>query len=167
MVLSKDGLAAIGEVAAVYSQMELFAAMSVWHSLGLERGVGSILTATLGLKQRLEWVISLGQRNGITEADIASLAAIELEFSKSAGLSQRRNGVVHAVWMTDQPDHTKPRKAFPLTFARSGKATLNANVTSEAIHQIAVDIVAQMQPLQQMLKRLGALKYLDFGPPPT
>jgi hypothetical protein len=62
LVLSDEGLAAIGALTATYSQMELYAAVAVWHALGLRGYDGTILTAGLSLRQRLDLVIALGER---------------------------------------------------------------------------------------------------------
>lgn len=165
LVLSDEGLAAIGALTATYSQMELYAAVAVWHALGLRGYDGTILTAGLSLRQRLDLVIALGERGNITADDLAVVKEIQIEFSKEKGLSQRRNTIIHGVWTTKDKDVKKTSGAFPLSFSRSGKPIVGDEVTAETICKITQEISVQQVRLYQLIERWGAFGDLTFDKP--
>lgn len=152
--LPDDCLAALGGLTATYSVVELFSAAAVWHALNIPAYEGTVLTATMSLKQRIDLVVTLGPRRDITENDIQALKEIGLQFTKENGITQKRNRLIHAVWAekVDEPDKDA---IAPLTFARSGAASFGEAATFDAIVQVIRDTHRQLMKLCEMANRWG------------
>jgi hypothetical protein len=88
---------AIEALAAYYSLMEMFLAVAIWHFLKLPAYDGTLVTASLSLRQRFDLLIELVKTRGLSADDIAELKSIETEFSKYDGVTARRNQFIHAV----------------------------------------------------------------------
>jgi hypothetical protein len=163
--LSPETYEAIGALAAHYSLMEMFLAVAIWHFLKLPAYDGTLVTATLSLRQRFDLLIDLVKTRGLSAADIAELKDIETEFSRSGGVTVRRNQFIHAVWATSSDG----KDALPLNFNRQGKPKMGTRAIADDIEGVTKDICIQAKRFHQVLERHGYVPTIgiSFAAPQT
>lgn len=145
-VISDEHFSAIGKVAAAWALME--GAIDE-HSLrigGIYSDIGACLTSQIaGPSRKLDALISLLKLRGFTD-QIRKLNEIAKDIT---GLGERRNRVIHDMWIADE------KTGGPHRFEISARRALKIEmipVSTEDVLKVASDILAKLEELDAVIK---------------
>ncbi len=98
MTLSDDFLRALGRISANFQALEASIAFLTWSLINADQTIGQIITSQVSFNRLCDLLSSLFRYRVKEQALLEKLEEI---LRKASEAEQRRNTVIHSVWMTD------------------------------------------------------------------
>jgi hypothetical protein len=134
--LDGDYAQEIGFLVLSFGSLEGILAVGIGMLVNEDQKIGLILTAKLSFEQRLT-VFDALVRGKTTEQTI--LAALEALISRLTALNERRNGIVHAMWIQRKDGSDAPMRYRYVTRLKMKKGPIQVveKTTPEEIHVVS------------------------------
>ena len=140
--------AQIGNICSQWAHLEYLLASAIWGLLGLEKGVGLIVTGGLNIESRVGTAVALAEALGQPDELIEALKRVRKEL-QSSKIIQRRNLTIHGNRFL-HPD----REDAELVEIHRGKSAGKPKTRADSeLSELGKEIAGLHRPLMNVLRK--------------